>query len=173
MSNGDSDTEREGRLRSVLHETTELLDRAGVPWAIAGAFAADEYRGTHRFTTDADLLVQWRDELPTVLEQAGWNLDVKRDAGEPHLIRARRGLDSIDLIVGGTEYQSLAIRRANRGPLTIEDVLIHKVIAWRPKDRDDIRSILTAGEEYDRAYVDHWVREWDVEDRWREALTWS
>ncbi len=90
-----------------------------------------------------------------------------------HLIRANRPDCGIDLIVGATEYQSLAIRRANRGPLTIEDVLVHKTLAWRAKDRDDIKSILAAGQEFDREYVDHWTREWDVEDRWQEALTWA
>jgi hypothetical protein len=51
-------------------------------------------------------------------------------------------------------------------------VLVHKVIAWRPKDRDDIASILSTKIGFDREYVDHWVAEWDVADRWREAQTW-
>jgi hypothetical protein len=171
MSSDASDPDL-ARLRSCLSELCERLDELGTPWAIAGAFAADEYRGSHRVTTDGDLLVEWHPDLPAVLERAGFELRIMRDQGEVHLIRANRPDCGIDLIVGGTEYQSLAIRRANRGPLTIEDVLIHKALAWRTKDRDDIKSILAAGQEFDREYVDLWTREWGVEERWREALTW-
>jgi hypothetical protein len=56
--------------------------------------------------------------------------------------------------------------------LTVEDVLVHKLIAWRARDRDDVRSILWTGLVFDRDYVDHWATEWMVEDRWREALSW-
>lgn len=172
MSNDVSDPDQV-RLLSCLTELCDLLDELGVPWAIAGAFAADEYRGSHRVTTDGDLLAEWHAGLPDLLARAGFEFRLMRDEGEVHLIRANRPDCSVDLIVGGTEYQSLAIRRANRGPLTIEDVLVHKTLAWRLKDRDDIRSILAAGQAFDREYVEHWVREWDVEDRWREALSWK
>jgi hypothetical protein len=56
--------------------------------------------------------------------------------------------------------------------LTVEDVLVHKLIAWRPRDRDDVRSILSTGLDFNREYVDHRAAEWAVEDRWHEALSW-
>ena len=163
---------QETRLRQIVAEVISRLRESGVPAAIAGAFAADHYRGSHRVTTDADFLVEWRVELPVLLEAAGFDFDTLLDDGEPHLIRARRGDDRVDLIVAGTAYQHLAIERARGGPLTVEDVLVHKVIAWRPKDRDDIASILSTGIEFDQEYVTHWVAEWDVAERWREAQTW-
>ena len=37
-----------------------------------GALAADRYRGSHRYTADADLLVLWHEELPRALDDAGF-----------------------------------------------------------------------------------------------------
>ncbi len=45
---------------------------------------------------------------------------------------------------------------------------MHKLIAWRPRDRDDIASILSTGRSFDRAYIEHWAVEWDVLDRWEQ-----
>jgi hypothetical protein len=78
----------------------------------------------------------------------------------------------VDLIIAGTPYQSLAIERAVDHVLTVEDVLVHKLIAWRPRDQDDVRSILSTGLAFDEAYVGHWVGQWGVDDRWREAQAW-
>lgn len=87
------------------------------------------------------------------------NSESRTTANKHLFIRARLGGASVDLIVAGTEYQRLAIRRGVGGVLTVEDVLVHKLIAWRPKDRDDIRSIFSAGHEVNRGYVDHWAHE--------------
>jgi hypothetical protein len=172
MDTGDSGTDRETQLRSCLAEATRILDELPTPWVIVGALAAERYRASPRSTTDADLLVAWHPDLSSALERAGFELRVSRDEDEVHLIRARRPDGAIDLIVAGTDYQRLAIERGAQSVLTIEDVLIHKVIAWRPKDRDDIRSILEAGHAFDREYVEQWTREWGFDDRWREAQSW-
>jgi hypothetical protein len=47
-------------------------------------------------------------------------------------------------------------------------VIIHKLIAGRPRDLDDIRSILETGAELDRQYLDHWIEEWDLGERWQQ-----
>ena len=86
-------------------------------------------------------------------------------------VSALKADGQVDLIVATTEYQERALERARDHVLTVEDVFIHKLIAWRPRDQDDIRSILSTGIAYDAEYVNHWAREWGVEDRWREALT--
>ncbi len=57
--------------------------------------------------------------------------------------------------------------------LTPEDVIVHKLIAWRPRDRDDIASILDAGLALDVTYIEHWASEWEVLDRWRAATPGS
>ena len=148
-----------------------LLDDLHARWTLVGAVAAGFYRATQRPTTDVDYLVAWDERLVPRLVDAGFDVRLLEDNGEPHLIRARRTDGQVDLIVATTEYQERALDRARDHVLTVEDVFIHKLIAWRPRDQDDIRSILSTGIAYDAEYVNHWAREWGVEDRWREALT--
>ena len=74
------------------------------------------------------------------------------------------------LTVAIVDYQSVALDRATDHVLTAEDVIVHKLIAWRPRDRNDIASILDTGIELDDEYIRHWASEWDVADRWEQAL---
>jgi hypothetical protein len=124
-----------------------------------------------RATTDLDFLIAWNPALVHALTAAGFDVRVFEDDGEPHLMRTTRADCAVDFIVATTDYQHLAIERAQDDVLTVEDVIVHKLIAWRPRDRDDVRSILSTGLEFDRGYVDHWAAEWAVDDRWREALS--
>ncbi|MGH9185119.1 MAG: hypothetical protein ACRD0U_04780 [Acidimicrobiales bacterium] len=79
--------------------------------------------------------------------------------------------DQIDILFPVVDYQELALERGveNGNVLTAEDVIVHKLIAWRRRDRDDVDSILEAGHGLDEAYIEHWAEEWGVTDRWREA----
>ena len=149
-----------------------ILDRLGMRRALAGAAAAMRYRASDRVTTDLDFLVEWNDGFVQALVEEGFSIRTAEDEGEVHLVRSRRTGCAVDFIVARTEYQHLAIEHAEENRLTVEDVLVHKLIAWRPRDRDDVRSILSTGLAFDRGYVDHWATEWAVEDRWREALSW-
>ncbi len=90
--------------------------------------------------------------------------------GEPYAFFVRGDDMKADVLVAETRYQEGAIARSLRTFLTIEDVLVHKLIAWRAKDQDDIRSILQAGQPYDVAYVERWAKEWAVLDRWAEMI---
>lgn len=50
-------------------------------------------------------------------------------------------------------------------------MIVHKLIAWRPRDRDDIRSILEAGVVLDADYLARWISEWELADRWQSFET--
>jgi len=127
------------------------------------------YRAAPRPTEDVDFLVAWHGDLVQGLLAEGFDVRPFEDQGEVHLVRARRTDGAADLIVATTDYQRLALDRAVEHVLTVEDVLVHKLIAGRPRDRDDIESILSTGIDFDRGYVEHWAEEWGVTDRWREA----
>jgi len=150
----------------------ELLEKLDVPWTLIGAFAAMKYRPELRDTADVDFLVEPNPGVVPGLVDLGFDVRVLEDQGEPHLIRSRRTDGQVDLIIAATPYQSLAIERAVDHVLTVEDVLVHKLIAWRPRDQGDVRSILSTGLAFDEAYVEHWAGEWGVADRWREAQAW-
>jgi hypothetical protein len=151
----------------------DVLGRLRLKWARAGALAANEYRLASRLTLDADATVQWDDELPRQLEVAGYTVKAMADPGErPHLLVVRHGDERTDLLIPTVEYQELALDRgdAHDHCLTIEDVIVHKLIAWRAKDREDVASILARGLPRDDDYIAHWAAEWEVTARWNAAL---
>lgn len=150
-----------------LASIAEIFDDLQLEWTLVGALAANRYRATPRFTTDVDTMARFDPALVARLESAGYDADVIADEGEgPHLIRCHRGAESVDVLIPVVEYQRVALSRSIDHVLTVEDVIIHKLIAWRPRDRDDVRSILEAAVPFDRAYLDEWINEWDLVDRW-------
>ena len=150
-----------------LASIAEIFDDLGVDWTLVGALAANRYRATPRFTTDVDTMAIYDPALPELLESAGYEVSVVADEGEPpHLIRCHRGPESVDILLPVVEYQREALARSVDHVLTVEDVIIHKLIAWRPRDRDDIRSIREAAVQFDRVYLDTWITEWDLAERW-------
>ena len=76
----------------------------------------------------------------------------------------------------GEGDQQEAIRRAceedigggTRGRvLTVEDVIVHKLIAGRTQDRADIEAILASKVPLDEDYVEQWAAFWGVLADWR------
>ncbi len=43
----------------------------------------------------------------------------------------------------------------------VEDLVIHKVVAGRPRDLEDVRSILAKNPAFDVAYIRRWLAEFD------------
>jgi hypothetical protein len=153
-----------------LAPVTAILDSLGARWALIGALAALEYRHEPRLTTDLDLLVEPVDGLGEAFRAAGFEVQAFADPGDPaHLLLVRGKGVRADLLVVEVEYQRVALDRSARGVITAEDVIVHKLIAWRQRDQDDILSILRTGRSLDEGYIEHWAQEWDVTDRWDEA----
>ncbi|GAC1598315.1 MAG: hypothetical protein NVS3B21_23710 [Acidimicrobiales bacterium] len=154
-----------------LSPLRSVLDAAGTRWALIGALAALRYRDSPRLTTDIDLLADPTEGLTAALEAAGFEAREIGDVGEPpHMIVVRGGPVRADILLACVEYQRVALRRAKDHVLTVEDVIVHKLIAWRPRDQDDVLSILRAGHPFDESYIERWADEWEVTDRWRVAL---
>ncbi|MDE3087181.1 MAG: hypothetical protein KGJ77_10505 [Acidobacteriota bacterium] len=76
---------------------------------------------------------------------------------------------AVDVLLAETDYQREAMARAVDGVITAEDVIVHKLLAWRTRDRDDIASIFATGTELDERYIAAWADAWDVRDRWEQA----
>lgn len=149
----------------------EILDRLGGRWAFVGAVAALRYRAAPRLTTDVDILAEPVAGLAESFTDAGYEVrPVADDGEEPHLLLIRGKGDQIDVLLPVVEYQQVALGRAVDHVITAEDVIVHKLIAWRPRDRNDIASILEARHPLDEAYIEQWAAEWDVLDRWNEAV---
>lgn len=146
-----------------------LLDTLGWPYMIIGGIAVAA-RGRPRMTGDADVTVAVPEGAEPLL------IDRCRAAGfrplpdEPlafvvsHHVLPLVGDDGtrVDLVVAGSPYESDAIARATDVNMegvvlrvaTAEDVVIHKVVAGRPTDLEDARSVVRrSGPQFDAALV--------------------
>jgi hypothetical protein len=154
------------RPEDLYADLLRTIEALGASWALAGAWATFRYRAEDRITTDADFLVSWVSGLEEAVRDLGWETKAARDPGEPpHLIRARRGEERVDLLIALTDYQQEALRRAEGNVLSLEDVLVHKIIAWRLRDRDDIDEMLRLEHDIDWDYVRTWVEHFGFEER--------
>jgi len=145
----------------------QILADSGISTVVIGAHAANRYRLEVRNTVDLDLLASTLDGAAEALRAAGCEVRSVSDDGLEYLVCARVGSARVDVLLAETDYQRLAIDRAVDGVLTVEDVIVHKLIAGRPRDLDDIASILAAGVSVDEAYVVEHSTSWGVDDRWR------
>ena len=151
---------------SSVDEARRLLEATGISLVLIGAHAANRYRVEVRHTIDVDFLASRLDGAADVLRGAGWRVRAVSDDGVEYMIAARRGSAAVDLLLAETDYQRLAMRRARGGVLTAADVIVHKLIAGRPRDLDDIASILAAPVALDDAYIAEHAQAWGVLDRW-------
>lgn len=152
-------------------EFAELLRSFGLEVALIGALAARRYRAVERQTTDVDFLARALLDLPERLEAAGYEVrTVSEPGGVPYVAFIRGHGVRVDVLAAETPFQHAALDRARDGVITVEDVIVHKLLAWRARDRDDIASILAAGHRLDEAYISNWAAAWDVGGRWEEAL---
>ena len=132
--------------------------------------AALRYRATPRLTTDVDVLAEPVPGLVEAFRAAGYDVSESALPGDTaHLLLVRGNGDRIDILLPVVHYQQVALERAVDHVITAEDVVVHKLIAWRPRDRNDIASILEAGRPLDEEYIRTWAAEWDVVDRWEQA----
>ena len=75
----------------------------------------------------------------------------------------------VDLIFSITPYEREAIERAGTVSLrgtsvrfaSLEDVIIHKVFAGRPRDFEDVRSIILKNPHFDEQYIVDWLKQFD------------
>lgn len=45
---------------------------------------------------------------------------------------------------------------------SIEDLIIHKIVAGRPRDTEDVRTMLLKNPDCDRAYIEMWLSQFDT-----------
>jgi predicted nucleotidyltransferase len=83
----------------------------------------------------------------------------------------------VDLLIAKTPFEEQVLRRAVRieiGPRAVpiaspEDLIVYKLLADRPRDREDIRAVLRtqarAGRSLDWRHVGQWAAFWRITDR--------
>jgi len=134
--------------------------------------------GEPRLTKDIDITLSIdADKVPTILELAN-DLKLRVLVRNPERFARQTKvlpvLDDapgirVDFIFSSSAYETEAIARAvpvRLGRATVkfaslEDLVIHKVIAARPRDLEDVKSVLTKNAKYDSKYIETWLRKFD------------
>jgi len=145
---------------SILEAALEIagfLERNKIPYAIIGGFAV-QYFGEPRNTVDVDLLVlvppeQEADFFAKVVKEFSPRLahaTVFAKANRVLLVRAKDGTP-IDISLGIPGYEEGVMKRAITVPMPKKrkikligaaDLIIHKCVAGRPRDLEDVENIL-------------------------------
>ena len=174
---------------TLVDVLSTVEDAAGGPesFAVIGAVARNAW-APPRATTDVDLAIAARPEILQAIGCALRTLGYQQvrqqqaDPGEqlPDIVIFRSeatGLPQVDLLVAKTPFEEQVLRRAVRievGPCAVpiaspEDLIVYKLLADRPRDREDIRAVLRTqarvGRPLDWQYVEQWAAFWRITDR--------
>ena len=148
-----------------------------IPYMIIGGQAVLFY-GEPRLTKDIDITlgvgVEEFDGIADTVAALGLKVlvaEAKAFVNETMVlpvIDAPSGI-RVDLIFSFTPYERQAVERAVAVKLggtavmiaSLEDVVIHKVVAGRARDIEDVRAVLLKNPGYDGEYIRTWLAEFD------------
>src|SRR5208337_3173869 len=164
----------------ILSRIGATLARCRIPYMIIGDQAVLFY-GEPRLTRDIDITLGANvDSLNTVLEVIK-DLSLKPIPGDTEAfvqkIMVLPAVDEntgirVDFIFSFTPYETGAIKRSRKVEIlgqeiafaSPEDVIIHKIFAGRPRDLEDVKSILIRNHDLDTKYIRGWLVEFDAAD---------
>jgi predicted nucleotidyltransferase len=162
-------------LLAALADLAAWLDDTRVPSMIIGGVAASVL-GRPRLTQDVDALVilpddQWQGMMENavrfgIFPRIEAALEFARRS-RVLLMRHRASGVDLDITFGGLQFELAAIELSvmhSVGGVSVrlprvEDLLVMKAVARRPKDTEDMRGLLAAHPEVDVAEVRRWVQE--------------
>jgi hypothetical protein len=161
----------------LLEAIALRLERLGIPYMVIGGQAVLLY-GEPRLTRDIDVTLgvgpERLSELLGWVRGDGWQVLVETPAefvGKTMVLPCLEPASGIrvDFVFSFSAYEQQALKRVRRVPLggaqvcfaSLEDLIIHKVLAGRPRDLEDVRSVLLKNRAFDLEYVQRWLREFD------------
>jgi len=161
----------------LLKKIAIQLRKEALPYMVIGGQAVLFY-GEPRLTRDIDIAlgvgVEELGKVKKILRTMGLKILVKNDKEFVAKTMVLPAMDResgirIDFTFSYSLYARQAIERAKEIKLgrtsvrfaSLEDLVIHKVIAGRARDLEDVRSILLKNQEYDLHYIEKWLGEFD------------
>ena len=163
--------------QKILRRVALELKQACIPYMVIGGQAVLLY-GEPRLTRDIDVTlgigVSELARIKKVLPAMGLKVLVKKDQEfvERTMVLPTKDRETeirVDFIFSFSPYERQAIGRARAVKVgriqvkfaSLEDVVIHKVVSGRPRDLEDIKSILVKNRKYDSNYISGWLKEFD------------
>ena len=163
--------------QKLLENIASELSIQKIPYMIIGGQAVLLY-GEPRLTKDIDITLGIGVEGLEKLKQIVENLKLKILISNPEdfvgetmvlpTLHEKSGI-RIDFIFSYSVYEHQAIQNAKMVKLgskdvsfaSLEDLLIHKIIAGRPRDLEDVRSIILKNPDFNISYIEKWLAEFD------------
>ena len=163
--------------RELIKRIAAELSHQNIPYMIIGGQAVLLY-GEARLTKDIDItLGVGVEKLPVITDAVmalGLTVETDdldafvRDTMVLPVSEPKTGI-RVDFIFSFSPYERQAIKRApevmfDNIPVrfaALEDVVIHKVVAGRARDIEDIKTILLKNPGYDKDYINIWLTEFD------------
>jgi len=162
----------------ILSGIGASLTRHKIPYMIIGGQAVLLY-GEPRLTKDIDITlgvnINHLDELLAIARELSLKplpQDVQSFVRQTMVLPA---LDEntgirVDFIFSFTPYETEAINRAKKVKIldqdvnfaSPEDLIIHKIFAGRPRDIEDVRTVLLKNPEIKVQYIREWLKEFDL-----------
>jgi len=165
-------------IEKLIKKTTRHLDRQKIPYMIIGGQAVLLY-GRPRLTRDIDITLGIDTDKYELIEGVCKKLKLRilvenpQDFARDTKVLPAEEPDSkvrIDFIFSFTPYEAQAIRNARQVLIddypvkfaSCEDLIIHKMVAGRAIDEEDVKSILAKNKNaIDLEYINKWLSEFD------------
>jgi predicted nucleotidyltransferase len=161
----------------LISKIGRLLSKNKIPYMIIGGQAVLLY-GIPRLTKDIDItLGVSTDRLADIVKICySAKLKIIPESYEDFVnktsvlpVKDKTTQIRVDFIFSFTPYEKQAIKRARKIIIknipvnfaSVEDVIIHKVFAGRPRDIEDVRNIIIKNKEIDINYIEKWLLEFD------------
>lgn len=166
--------------QELLTSIARELKASRIPYMVIGGQAVLLY-GEPRLTRDIDitvgigadqyksiLAISRRLNLKVLIDNPG---DFVKKTMVLPLLDEKSGI-RVDLIFSFSSYEKQAFTRTRSVTFTsadgidvqfasLEDIVIHKVIAGRPRDVEDVKSIILINPAFDKRYITAWLTEFD------------
>lgn len=163
-------------IETLIKKIARNLDKENIPYMIIGGQAVLVY-GRPRLTRDIDITLGVDTDKFKLIEQICKNLKLRCPVTNPEEFTQTTKVFPVeepeskiraDFIFSFTPYEAQALKRTKQIDIdnykvkfaSCEDVIIHKMVAGRAIDEEDIKSILTKnGKTIDLDYIRKWLLE--------------
>ena len=161
----------------ILSGIGKSLEKHNLPYIIIGGQAVLLY-GEPRLTRDIDISlgvgIDLLETLLSVVRELSLKPlpeDIKAFVSQTMVLPTLDETTGIraDFIFSFTLYEIEAIKRGNKVKIldqkvnfaSPEDLIIHKIFAGRPRDIEDVRTVILKNPNVDRQYIRGWLKEFD------------
>lgn len=161
--------------QKLLEQIAQGLNHLSIDYMVIGGQALLVY-GEARITKDIDLTLgigtERSSEILSLVSSQGWKTlspDPQEFIKKTMVLPCQDPASGIriDFIFSFSPYEKAAIQRAQSVTMgktkvqfaSPEDFIIHKMVAGRPRDLEDIRTVLLKNPNLDFPYIQKWLEE--------------